>query len=163
MDITPVEFVPLDESEPTTTSLSTPEARRLALRLFRRYRSAGDAGTTTSAAPERAMQEPATNTETVGYQIADHWGELARSGLSQRTFAKLLAAAARRSGPPLQSASLTSFLAFWRSVRTDAKEPLLGLAPDGSIHAEWYKSPKQHLDIKFGPTKLFFESWTGAR
>ena len=66
-------------------------------------------------------------------------------------------------GPGAQSmkvSSLNRFLHFWSLIRDDAVEPELALAPDGSIHAEWFKSLRQRLDIRFTDPNVRFGMFT---
>jgi hypothetical protein len=60
----------------------------------------------------------------------------------------------------LRPASLRNFLEFWSAIRGGAVEPELALAPDGSLHAEWFKSPRQRLDVRFLDRNLVFGLFT---
>jgi hypothetical protein len=56
----------------------------------------------------------------------------------------------------LDAASIARFLDFWLLVRDDANEPSLTLAPDGSLIAEWFKSVRQRLDMRFSNRAVVF-------
>jgi hypothetical protein len=108
---------------------------------------------------ERPRQTP---TSAAPRKIIDAWGAITQAGMSACMYAKLVRLA---SVPPgwrgpatreLRDSSLTQFLHFWSLVRADAAEPELALAPDGSIHAEWFKSPRQRLDVRFAENNVRF-------
>jgi hypothetical protein len=56
----------------------------------------------------------------------------------------------------LSSPALLRFLDFWQLVRDEASEPLLTLAPDGSLVAEWFKSVRQRLDVRYSSRSVIF-------
>jgi hypothetical protein len=94
--------------------------------------------------------------------ILSSWTRIARAGMSVGMYDDLVRIAARPpgwGGPSslgLRPASLRNFLEFWSSVRDAASEPELTLAPDGTLHAEWFKSARQHLDVRFLEQRVIF-------
>ncbi len=94
--------------------------------------------------------------------IVDTWGAITKARMSAGMYAKLVRLASSPPewrGPqtqPLRASSLAQFLQFWSLIGTNAAEPELALAPDGSIHAEWFKSPRQRLDVRFAENNVRF-------
>jgi hypothetical protein len=90
--------------------------------------------------------------------LADNWVKLQQLRLTDRMFGRLvsLANVERPGVRPLTSASLKGFLDFWSLVRRKAADPELALAPDGSLHAEWFKSVGSRLDVRFTVGKALF-------
>jgi hypothetical protein len=101
-------------------------------------------------------------TETLPETLQGSWTKIARANMSVILYADLVRVARLASGwagldtQPLRPKSLQNFLEFWTIVREVAAEPEVTLAPDGSLHAEWFKSPQQRLDVKFADQKAFF-------
>jgi hypothetical protein len=95
-------------------------------------------------------------------KIIDAWGAITQAGMSPGIYAKLVRLASLQPGwrgpaaRALRPSSLNQFLYFWSLVRSDAVEPELALAPDGSIHAEWFKSSRQRLDVRFTESNVRF-------
>jgi len=93
--------------------------------------------------------------------IFESWGSINRVGMSVRMYGDLVRLASVRDGwrgpgsRALRAGSLKSFLDFWALVRSDAKEPEIALAPDGTIHAEWFASNRNRLDAKFSERVWF--------
>jgi hypothetical protein len=132
------------------------------------------------ASPDKPTARPSSNsvstavtvntevasTDAIPPSIWQHWNELLEANISTRLYSDLVHLASvqsgRRSGIGLRADSLKSFLEFWNLVRTDAVEPELALAPDGSIHAEWFKSPHNRLDVRFASQKVFFGLFTSS-
>jgi hypothetical protein len=97
------------------------------------------------------------------------WTRIARSDMSIRMFGELVRIAAQPAGwrgrgsRGLRAASLRSFLDFWSAVRDDASEPELSLVPDGSLLAEWFKSERQRLDVRFVDHSVLFGLFANNR
>jgi hypothetical protein len=87
--------------------------------------------------------------------LLSNWNRIAQANMSVRMYRDLVRLAMQPSGwrgpgsRGLRAGSLKSFLEFWMAVRDSAVEPELTLAPDGSLAAEWFKSPRQRLDTRF--------------
>jgi hypothetical protein len=111
---------------------------------------------------ENILGKETPSTNALPEAIWSSWAEIARSNMSVRMYNDLVRLAAapdgwRGSGSMgLRIASLISFLKFWSLIRDEATEPELALAPDGSLHAEWFESPRKRLDIRFAETSVFF-------
>jgi hypothetical protein len=93
-----------------------------------------------------------SSTDAIPPAIRANWGRIARARLSERMYESILRIATAREevrAPALAPISLAQFLEFWRKVGTDAVEPELVLASDGTIHAEWFRSARQRLDVRF--------------
>jgi len=90
--------------------------------------------------------------DTLPETILTSWSRIARANISVRMYDDLVRAATRP--PGLRSGSLRNFLEFWSAVHDVAVEPELALAPDGTIHAEWFKSARQRLDVRFLDQKV---------
>lgn len=56
----------------------------------------------------------------------------------------------------LHPPAILRFLSFWTLIRDEAAEPALTLAPDGSLVAEWFKSERQRLDVRYLPRGVVF-------
>jgi len=116
----------------------------------------------TTTVSEGRQAEPPSTTSSVPTSIASSWSEIAQADLTVQLYDRLLQIAAAPAGwrgpgsKPLKAESLQSFLTFWLEVRSDAAEPELALAPDGTLHAEWYHSHRKRLDIRFGGSQLVF-------
>ncbi|HEV2156363.1 hypothetical protein [Bradyrhizobium sp.] len=102
-------------------------------------------------------------TESLPIAIAENWTKLQASGLSRKFYSRLLRLAADRYqsiGPRgserLRSSSLSDFLDLWSRIRSEAVEPEISLSSDQSLTVEWFKSPDERLDIKFGRTAVLF-------
>jgi hypothetical protein len=87
--------------------------------------------------------------------IQQNWMRLARSGIRQEAYERLLAFAAAPSVTtavdtrPLHAQSLRYFLDFWEMVKGKAREPDLVLSPSGTLQAEWHLNWRKHLEIEF--------------
>lgn len=93
-----------------------------------------------------------------------HWNEIVSTGISVRLYRDLVRLGLGRrvqGNVAMREDSLKSFLQFWARVREGAAEPEIALAPDGTIHAEWYESPKKRLDVRFATPKAFFGLFDG--
>ena len=88
--------------------------------------------------------------------ILENWSKLASIQLTSRFYNRLLRAAVSQRGMPLKTGPLRAFLDFWLVVRSSAVTPEIVIAPDGSLHAEWYKSDRDRLDIRFTDRQAFF-------
>ena len=105
-------------------------------------------------------------TEAAPRTIVAAWGAIMQARMSSEMFGKLVRLASVAPGwrgPGAQSmkvSSLNQFLQFWSLIRNDTVEPELALAPDGSIHAEWFKSARQRLDIRFADANVRFGMFT---
>jgi hypothetical protein len=104
-------------------------------------------------------------TETLPTAMVANWTKLKSSALSAQFYSRLLRLASDRfsSAAPhattaerLRPSSLSDFLDIWSTIKSDAVEPEISLSTDGSLIAEWFKSPDQHLDIKFGRSAVMF-------
>jgi hypothetical protein len=105
------------------------------------------------------------STEALPPTIVASWGPIQHADMSSAMYDKLVRLASAPAGrvsvsDPLNASSLRHFLQFWSMVRDEAVEPELGLAPDGSIHAEWFKSVRQRLDVRFAGSKARFGLFT---
>ncbi len=115
---------------------------------------AGRANLVNKQAPVLADALPST--------LLSMWTRIARANMSVRLYNDLVRVAGQpdawrgRGTVALRSSSLKNFLDFWSLVRDVATEPEVTLAPDGSLHAEWYKGPRQRLDVRFGEHKVVF-------
>jgi hypothetical protein len=56
----------------------------------------------------------------------------------------------------MRAGSLKSFMDFWALVRSEAKEPEITLASDGTLHAECFSSYRKRLDAKFSERDVVF-------
>jgi hypothetical protein len=118
----------------------------------------------------RTQQSEQVGTETLPNAIKANWGKIIKAQLSERIYVKLESLAAGPSsmlGPnaarPLDAKSLGDFLDFWVRVRTIAAEPEITSAPDGTLHAEWYKSDRQRLDARFTANGVMFGLIAGTK
>lgn len=109
----------------------------------------------------RTSDEP-TSTNALPESIWQSWGKIAQANMSVRLYGDLVRLAAAHDGwrgsgsLGLRPNSLKSFLEFWSRVRDGAAEPELSLAPDGSLHAEWFDSPRKRLDVRFAEQNTYF-------
>jgi hypothetical protein len=101
--------------------------------------------------------------------LRNNWQGLATSGISEAQYARIKKLAHLPDGwrgensRPLSSKSLHNFLEFWRSVRSDSREPFLTLTPNGHLYAEWHASWKRHLDAEFSDMKgVYFGLFQGS-
>ncbi len=117
---------------------------------------------TTTSQEDVRLDDPRTSTNTLPETISATWLKIAKAEMSIAMYDDLVRIAMlpdkwRGTGTrALDSQSLGDFLKFWLIVRDVAVEPELALAPDGSLHAEWYNSQRKRLDIRFGKRKSFF-------
>jgi len=118
-----------------------------------------------AARPSNAMRpfEPKSYpTDSLPESILANWSRIAQANLTVGMYANLVQVALRPPGwrgpgsLSLRTDSVKDFLEFWGSVRANAAEPELALAPDGSLHAEWFKSQRQRLDLRFSNKRVFF-------
>jgi hypothetical protein len=109
-----------------------------------------------------------SSTNALPDSISSSWSKIAQANMSVRMYENLVRIASARDGwrgpgsHSLRAASLTDFLEFWSLIRDEASEPELSLAPDGSIHAEWFGSLQRRLDVRFGERKAFFGLLTSS-
>jgi hypothetical protein len=117
-----------------------------------------------SQRPSTLAQQPAA--DSLPESLLTSWSRIAQANISVRMYRDLVRIGMQ---PPgwrgpgslgLRPASLRNFLEFWSAVRGSAVEPELALAPDGSLHAEWFKSPRQRLDVRFLDRNLVFGLFT---
>ncbi len=111
----------------------------------------------------RRGDEPGkTSANSVPESILAVWTRIGSANISVRMYRDIVRLAMQPTGwrgpgsLALRSSSLKSFLEFWAAVRDEAAEPEVALAPDGSIHAEWFKSSRERLDVRFAEQKLVF-------
>jgi hypothetical protein len=109
----------------------------------------------------RPTQNSTIKTETIPPALLANWTRLNSSNFSSLFYTRLLKFAGDRFSSavkkaPLRAQSLSNFLDFWQLIKPDAREPEFALSKDGSIHAEWFKSNRQHLHLKFLDDKIFF-------
>jgi len=120
----------------------------------------GDGARSIGAPPDIAKSRQTA--DTLPTSLLANWGRIAQANISVRMYNDLMRVATRPPGwrgpgsLALRPSSLKNFLEFWSAVRDGASEPQLSLAPDGSIHAEWYKSARQRLDARFLDQKVIF-------
>ena len=106
--------------------------------------------------------EALSGTDSLPESIWTSWGRIAQANMSVRMLGDLVRIAAAGDGwrgagsRALRAGSLANFLEFWSLIRADAKEPELALAPDGSLHAEWFESQRRRLDVRFADKHVFF-------
>jgi hypothetical protein len=132
----------------------------------RTTRVVDNVGTTPTETKPRVPPQQIVPTGTAPPAIIAAWGGIRQARMSSEMYEKLLRLASVAPGwrgPGAQSmkvSSLNQFLHFWSLIRDDAVEPELALAPDGSIHAEWFKSIRQRLDIRFADANVRFGMFT---
>jgi hypothetical protein len=103
-----------------------------------------------------------SDSEALPSSIAAVWGEITQADVSTALFDRLVRLATAKDGwrgagtLSLRASSVSDFLKFWNLIKTYAVEPDIALAPDGSLHAEWFKSAKEHLDARFVGGKIVF-------
>jgi hypothetical protein len=90
-----------------------------------------------------------------------NWGKLTQATLSDRMYRQIQRLAtvpgdAHPGSRLLGTSCLSNFLEFWAHVHNDATEPDLVLAPDGTLYAEWFKSARQKLDVRFTSSTVTF-------
>lgn len=91
--------------------------------------------------------------------ISENWGKILRAKLTGAMLSNLTRISIGRRRPnarALTTQSLGEFLEFWGRVRAVAVEPEITAAPDGTLCAEWFKSPQQRLDVRFVPGRVMF-------
>jgi hypothetical protein len=112
----------------------------------------------------RRFRPPAVttiNTDALPAALTANWTRLNASNFSAKFYTRLLRLAGERFNnavkkEPLRSESLSNFLRFWEHIKAEAREPDVAISKDGSIHAEWFKSRRQHLDMKFLDDRILF-------
>jgi hypothetical protein len=121
----------------------------------------------TSGRPPQIEQ---LGTGTLSNAIMANWGKIIKAQLSERMYAKIENLAVgpgsmigSNVGRPLDAKSLGDFLDFWTHVRSIAVEPEITSAPDGTLHAEWYKSDRQRLDARFTVNSVMFGLIAGTK
>ena len=129
-------------------------------------RVADNVGTTSTETKARVPSPQIVPTAAAPPTIVAVSGAIRQARISSEMYGKLVRLASVAPGwrsPGAQSmkaSSLIQFLHFWSLIRHDAVEPELALAPDGSIHAEWFKSLRQRLDIRFAGATVRFGMFT---
>lgn len=94
--------------------------------------------------------------------LSANWSKLTAANLTKSFRSRLLTLASDRLGTSpseirgLRPKSLSDFLDFWDDVKEHAVEPEITVSRDGSLVAEWFKSEKERLDIKFADRALLF-------
>jgi hypothetical protein len=125
-------------------------------------RVADNVGATTTKTKPRVPSPQMVPTAAAPPTIIAAWGAIRQARMSSEMYGKLVRLASVAPGwrgpgaQPMKVSSLNQFLHFWLLIRDDAVEPELALAPDGSIHAEWFKSLRQRLDIRFADVAVRF-------
>lgn len=115
-----------------------------------------------SMTPEANKLTKRSSTGALPDTISESWGDIVNAGMSVGMYGDLVRMATAPSGwrgpgsLALRPISLKNFIAFWLAIRDVAKEPELTLAPDGSLHAEWFKSTRQRLDVRFADKNVIF-------
>jgi hypothetical protein len=105
--------------------------------------------------PEAALLPVSIQTASLPSAIASNWNDLAKGGLSEGIYQRLLELAiltAGWNGPGslgMNASSLWSFVKTWKQIRKFCTEPELVLTPSGNIQAEWSKSRRHHLEMDF--------------
>ena len=98
----------------------------------------------------------------VSSALIANWTGLSQSHLSPRLFRRLVGFAQRSDGwrglgsKPLSPEATKSFLEFWSKVRREAVEPYIALAAPGALQAQWFRSPREHLDLLFRSNQQVF-------
>jgi hypothetical protein len=106
--------------------------------------------------------QPPAPANSLPQSILSSWSRIAQANMSVRMYGDLVRIAAQQPGwrglgsRGLRPASLRNFLEFWSAIRDGAAEPELALAPDGTLHAEWFKSQRQRLDVRFLDHQVLF-------
>lgn len=106
-------------------------------------------------------------TDALSGAIRANWGKLTQAALSDRMYQQIQRIATvpddTRPGSRLLGTNcLSNFLEFWARVHNDATEPDLVLAPDGTLYAEWFKSGRQKLDVRFTSSTVTFGLFANA-
>ncbi len=86
--------------------------------------------------------------------IRANWSKWAHANLSATTWGRIVSEATRRIGGEattweLNAVSLSSFLDLWLLIEGQSKEPVLSIAPRGTIIAEWVLDPDNFLVVDF--------------
>jgi hypothetical protein len=102
-------------------------------------------------------ESPSSGTGSVPPAIRGNWGLIAKARLTERMYSSLMRVATANSPySALTPKSLRDFFTFWAIIRNVAAAPEFGLSPDGTLTAEWYRSQRQRLDVRFLDRKLIF-------
>jgi hypothetical protein len=143
----------------TTVSLCEPEKdERPLAKPPQRYSTSSNTITDTYVTSEPS----GSTTNLLPETILNNWGSIVRGAMSVRMYGDLVRLASFQDGwrgpgsRSLRAGSLNNFLRFWGLVRSYAKEPEIALAPDGSLHAEWFASERKRLDAKFSERDVVF-------
>lgn len=162
-DLVPVVALPEEDARATSTApdKTKDEAGRLMVgRLPERQRVEH------SIVDARLSHIPGTAATIEANSVPDSlislWTRVARSNMSVRMFGELMRIATQPAGwrgrgsHALRATSLKNFLDFWTAIRDNASEPELSLVPDGSLLAEWFKSERERLDVRFVDNLVLF-------
>jgi hypothetical protein len=93
----------------------------------------------------------------VPHAIRMNWGLLSDPKLSKQFRSRLLTLAGATDGwrgegsRAMSPSALTTLLTFLRSSLGHAVEPEIALTQEGGVLAQWFKSPKEYLDLTFRP------------
>ena len=118
--------------------------------------------TPTTIENESQPIETTSSTNSLPETILRSWSKIALADMSVGMSEGLVRIATNSNGwrgpgsLSLRAESLESFLEFWSTIRDDALEPELALAPDGTLHAEWFRSQRQRLDVRFAEHNVVF-------
>lgn len=142
------------------------QARRLTSREFQpTSKSIVDVALTDVAGGREVL----SSANSVPRSMLAFWTRVAQANMSVRMHSDLLRVAGQPSGwkgarsVALRESSLKTFLDFWTAIRDSAVEPELSLAPDGTLLAEWFNSPRQRLDARFVDHKVLFGLFANNR
>ena len=86
--------------------------------------------------------------------VSTNWLLLA-TALNEESYLSIRKLAQKKAGwrgagsHPLNAASLTNFLRFWKTVSKYAVDPEFSLVPNGNLQAEWYKDEAHFLELEF--------------
>jgi len=100
--------------------------------------------------------------------LTANWSRLFLSDLSAKSYARILQFARLNEGwrgagsKSLSDRALEAFLEFLIRLGDDVVEPELTLTARGTLHAEWFRNTRRHLDLEFiSEEKVFFGLFDG--
>jgi hypothetical protein len=111
-------------------------------------------------------EEPTANT--MPKAIVSNWTRLFFANLSSGLYSRIMQIARRPDGwrgegsKGLTAEALRAWLDFWAKVNDSASEPSLALTARGTLHAEWFRNSRRHLDLEFvSRARIFFGLFNG--
>jgi hypothetical protein len=112
--------------------------------------------TSSSSFPTRSLNRVQPSSASIPSSIEENWNDILQADLSPKLYNRLLKLAASAADSPLRTKSIRDFLDFWSLIKVDAKEPELAMDPNGALHAEWFKTDQERLDIRFARHEAVF-------